>query len=52
MLEANASRYHGKPPEELDWTDKQSQRCLSLEIGHASTFVDVEACDCRRPRQR
>ena len=25
VLEANASRYHGKPPEELDWTDKQRQ---------------------------
>ena len=26
VLEANASRYHGKPPEELDWTDAQRQR--------------------------
>jgi transposase len=26
VLEANASRYHGKPPEELDWSDKQRQR--------------------------
>ena len=25
VLEANASRYHGKAPEELDWTDKQRQ---------------------------
>ena len=24
-LEANASRYHGKAPDELDWTDKQRQ---------------------------
>jgi len=23
VLEANASRYHGKAPDELDWTDKQ-----------------------------
>ena len=26
VLEANASRYHGKAPEELDWSDKQRQR--------------------------
>jgi transposase len=26
VLEANASRYHGKVPEELDWTEKQRQR--------------------------
>jgi transposase len=26
VLEANASRYHGKPPDELDWSDKQRQR--------------------------
>jgi transposase len=25
VLEANASRYHGKAPGELDWTDKQRQ---------------------------
>ena len=25
-LEANASRYHGKPPDELDWSDRQRQR--------------------------
>jgi transposase len=26
VIEANASRYHGKAPDELDWTDKQRQR--------------------------
>lgn len=26
VLEANASRYHGVPPEDLDWTDKQRQK--------------------------
>ena len=26
VLEANASRYHGKPPHELDWTDGQRQK--------------------------
>src|SRR4029450_14100654 len=25
VLGANASRYHGKAPDELDWTDKQRQ---------------------------
>jgi hypothetical protein len=25
-MEANASRYHGKAPDELDWTDVQRQR--------------------------
>jgi hypothetical protein len=26
VIEANASRYHGKAPDELDWADKQRQR--------------------------
>jgi transposase len=26
VLEANASRYHGKPPDEFDWSDRQRQR--------------------------
>lgn len=26
VLEANASRYHGVPPDEIDWTDAQRQR--------------------------
>ena len=30
VLEANASRYHGKPPEELDWTDEQRQKWRSI----------------------
>ena len=25
VMEANASRYHGKAPNELDWTDAQRQ---------------------------
>jgi hypothetical protein len=25
-IEANASRYHGKAPDELDWTEKQRQK--------------------------
>ena len=31
VLEANASRYHGKASDELDWTDKQRQRCAVAE---------------------
>jgi hypothetical protein len=33
VMEANASRYHGKAPGELDWTDAQRQKraqCLPL----------------------
>lgn len=26
VMEANASRYHGKAPHELEWTDEQKQR--------------------------
>ena len=26
VIEANASRYHGKAPGELDWTEKQRQK--------------------------
>jgi hypothetical protein len=26
VMEANASRYHGKTPDELDWTDAQRQK--------------------------
>jgi len=26
VMEANASRYHGKAPEEIDWTEKQRQK--------------------------
>jgi hypothetical protein len=26
VIEANASRYHGKAPDELDWTDAQRQQ--------------------------
>jgi transposase len=31
VIEANASRYHGKAPNELDWTDEQRQRCAVAE---------------------
>src|SRR6186997_1833421 len=40
VLEANASRYHGKPPAELDWTDAQRQKRAVAEYLLA---LDVEA---------
>jgi hypothetical protein len=39
-LEANASRYHGKPPAELDWTDAQRQKRAVAEYLAA---VEAEA---------
>lgn len=42
VMEANASRYHGKAPDELDWTDAQRQKRAvaadSDEAGHAFQF--------------
>ena len=40
VLEANASRYHGKAPDELDWTDAQRQKRAVAEYLLA---LDVEA---------
>jgi hypothetical protein len=40
VLEANASRYHGKAPDELDWPDAQRQRRAVAEYLSA---LDVEA---------
>ena len=40
VLEANASRYHGVPPDEIDWTDAQRQRRAVAEYLAA---VDAEA---------
>src|ERR1700722_3438695 len=37
VMEANASRYHGKAPEELDWTEKQRQT-----LGVAEHLVALE----------
>ena len=38
VMEANASRYHGKAPEELDWTDAQRQKRAVAEY-----FAGLEA---------
>lgn len=40
VMEANASRYHGKTPDELQWTDEQRQRRAVAEYLAA---VDAEA---------
>ena len=40
VMEANASRYHGKAPEELDWTEKQRQKRAVAEYLAA---VEAEA---------
>ena len=48
VMEANASRYRGKAPEELDWTEKQRQKRAVAEYLaalEAEAAVDVEAPD-------
>jgi transposase len=40
VIEANASRYHGKAPDELDWTDEQRQKRAVSEYLAA---LDAEA---------
>src|SRR5258708_2704906 len=40
VMEANASRYHGKTPNELDWTEKQRQKRAVAEYLSA---LDAEA---------
>jgi transposase len=40
VIEANASRYHGVPPDEIKWTDEQRQRRAVAEYLAA---VDAEA---------
>jgi transposase len=40
VIEANASRYHGKAPDELDWTDEQRQKRAVAEY---LTALDAEA---------
>jgi hypothetical protein len=39
-MEANASRYHGKAPDELDWTDAQRQkRAVAETFSAISNFT-------------
>lgn len=47
VIEANASRYHGKAPDELDWTDEQRQKRAVSEYlaaldAEAQTSVDID----------
>ena len=46
-MEANASRYHGKAPDELDWTDAQRQKRAVAEY-----LAALEAEARRKPRQQ
>ena len=45
VMEANASRYHGKAPDELDWTDAQRQKRAVAEYLAA---LEAEAAITRR----
>jgi hypothetical protein len=36
VMEANASRYHGKAPEELDWTEKQRSEAGRCRVSGSS----------------
>ena len=62
VMEANASRYHGKAPDELDWTEKQRQKravaeylaALEAEAAIKNDASDDEAGggpEGRRPRR-
>ena len=45
-MEANARRYHGKPPTEHDWTDAQRQKRAVAEFLAA---IEAEAAPTNRP---
>jgi transposase len=49
VIEANASRYHGKAPDELDWTDTQRQKRAVAEYlaGLEAEAQDQEGKDNR-----
>jgi transposase len=46
VMEANASRYHGKAPNELDWTDAQRQKRAVAEYLAA---IEAEAAEGNAP---
>ena len=50
VLEANASRYHGKASDELDWTDKQRQRCAVAEYLAALDAATEPDPNCKSPK--
>jgi hypothetical protein len=48
VIEANASRYHGKAPEELNWTEKQRQKRAVAEYLaalEAEATAEIDATD-------
>ena len=45
VMEANASRYHGKAPAELDWTDAQRQKRAVVEYLAALEAEKATECD-------
>src|SRR5215204_5945454 len=48
VMEANASRYHGKAPDEIDWTEKQRQKRAVAEYLaalEAEAAASVDAAD-------
>jgi transposase len=46
VMEANASRYHGKAPEELDWTDAQRQkRAVAEYLEELEVAAEGDASD-------
>src|ERR1700748_3062655 len=48
VMEANASRYHGKAPDELDWTDAQRQtRAVAEYLAGLEAEQDQESKDNR-----
>ena len=49
VMEANASRYHGKAPEEIDWTEKQRQMCIRDRYFRARRY-DRDGDGSRRGR--
>src|SRR6201996_152359 len=43
VMEANASRYHGKAPDELDWTDAQRQkRAVAEYLAELETEAQIQ----------
>ena len=57
VLEANASRYHGVPPQDLDWTDKQRQRravaeyLAAIEAGQSANAAKDDGNNDGGPEQ-
>jgi hypothetical protein len=50
VLEANASRYHGKAPEELDWSEKQRQSRAVTEYLAALDEAAEPNPECKVPK--